>query len=294
MRWRGRRQSSNVEDRRGRRGGLPIGGKGAGLGCGGLLLVIVFALITGQDPLQLLEIVGGATQGPSQTAPANPSTGPGTSGGDELGEFASVVLASTEDVWGEIFAAQGQRYQEPNLVLFTDSVASACGYNSAAVGPFYCPADSKVYIDLSFFATLSQRFGAPGDFAHAYVLAHEVGHHVQNVLGISRRSRELQQRASRSEANEISVRVELQADCLAGVWAHHAERKTNLLEAGDIEEGLRAAAVIGDDMMQRRAGRYVQPEAFTHGSSEQRVSWLRRGLETGDPDACETFSRGPL
>ena len=199
------------------------------------------------------------------------------------------MLGSTEDVWSEIFAAQGQRYRKPTLVLFSDAVASACGTASAAVGPFYCPADQKVYLDLSFYELLSQRFGAPGDFAQAYVVAHEVGHHVQQLLGIADQVTAAQQRASEAEANGLSVRMELQADCLAGVWGYHANRTRQLLEPGDVEEGLRAAAAIGDDMMQRQSAGRVRPESWTHGSSEMRVRWLRQGLSTGDPDQCDTF-----
>ncbi|MCB1033673.1 MAG: neutral zinc metallopeptidase, partial [Acidobacteria bacterium] len=244
MRWRGRRESTQVEDRRGRG---PIPRAGVGLGCGGIVLVILFSLITGQDPLQLLEMVGGS----GQPAPQGPTAGSGGQPQDELGKFASVVLADTEDTWTGIFRQMGRRYELPALVLFEQAVSSACGMNSSAVGPFYCPADQKVYLDLSFFNELERRFGAPGDFAQAYVIAHEIGHHVQNQLGISNQVHEMQQRASRSQANELSVRLELQADCLAGVWAAHAHSERNLLEPGDVEEGLNAAAAIGDDMMQR-------------------------------------------
>ncbi len=284
MRWRGRRESTMVEDRRG--GGGLRGGRGVGLGCGGVVIVILLALITGQDPMQLVEVIGGGGGGSAsvpqgETGDVQPQ--------DELGKFASVVLADTEDTWQELLPAMGHQYQLPSLVLFSGSVGSACGYASAAVGPFYCPADGKVYIDLAFFDMLSERFGAPGDFAQAYVIAHEVGHHVQNLLGISGEVHRLQQRGSEEQSNALSVRLELQADCLAGVWAHHAHTKRSLLEPGDVEEGLRAAEVIGDDMMQRRSAGYVQPESWTHGSSEQRQRWLRRGLESGDPETCETF-----
>jgi predicted metalloprotease len=238
-----------------------------------------------------MEALGGA--GPAgNEAPGPASPGQGPSG--ELGQFAAVVLASTEDVWSDLFSQRGQRYRLPALVLFEQAVASACGYNSSAVGPFYCPADRKVYIDLSFFSQLERRFQAPGDFAQAYVLAHEVGHHVQNLLGISDQVHAMQQRVSKAEANELSVRMELQADCLAGVWANHAQRKTQLLEPGDVEEGLTAASAIGDDQMQRRAGASVRPESWTHGSSEMRIRWLRKGMESGDMDACETFDGGRL
>jgi predicted metalloprotease len=201
------------------------------------------------------------------------------------------VLGSTEDTWGAIFARSDARYQPPTLVLFSDAVESACGFNSAAVGPFYCPLDNKVYIDLSFFHELARRFGAPGDFAQAYVLAHEVGHHVQNQLGIAAKVRAAQQRGTQEQANALSVRMELQADCLAGVWAHHA---SDLLEAGDIEEGLTAASAIGDDQLQRRAQGYTVPETWTHGSSEMRVRWLRRGLERGDLSDCDTFGNAEI
>lgn len=287
MRWQGRRRSTQVEDRRGR-GGLRLpGGKGAGLGCVGLVLILLLAYLTGENPIRLLESLGtsSSVSGPSTGSGVGPPSG----ASDELSQFASVVLADTEDTWTGIFQQQGQRYQLPTLVLFSDAVASACGYNSSAVGPFYCPADRKVYLDLSFFDELARRFGAPGDFAQAYVIAHEVGHHVQNLLGISSEIRRRQQRLSQSDANELSVRLELMADCLAGVWGHHAR---DLLEPGDIEEGLNAAAAIGDDQMQRRAGATVRPESWTHGSSDQRVRWLRRGLQTGDPDVCDTFGGG--
>lgn len=287
MKWRGERQSDQVEDRRGMtpaRGGMAIGG-------GAALLVLLFALFTGQDPRQLLDMIGGGEAGVDPAASAAAPTG---APADEGGQFAATVLGSTEDVWSEIFAAQGQRYRKPTLVLFSDAVASACGTASAAVGPFYCPADQKVYLDLSFYELLSQRFGAPGDFAQAYVVAHEVGHHVQQLLGIADQVTAAQQRASEAEANGLSVRMELQADCLAGVWGYHANRTRQLLEPGDVEEGLRAAAAIGDDMMQRQSAGRVRPESWTHGSSEMRVRWLRQGLSTGDPDQCDTFQADRL
>jgi hypothetical protein len=285
MRWRGRRESTRVEDRRGARGVRLPGGKGAGIGCGGLLLILLLAYFTGENPVQLLESLGtsSSVSGPSSGLDGTPAPGPR----DELSQFASVVLADTEDTWTALFQRESESYRLPTLVLFSGSVASACGYASSAVGPFYCPADGKVYLDLSFFDELARRFGAPGDFAQAYVIAHEIGHHVQNLLGISAEIRRRQQGASQTRANELSVRLELQADCLAGVWGYHAQ---DLLEPGDIEEGLAAAAAIGDDQMQRRAGGYVRPESWTHGSSQQRVTWLRRGLQSGDPDACDTFN----
>jgi uncharacterized protein len=281
MRWEGQRESENVEDRR----GMGIRG-GAGLGCGGLLLVLGIAVLTGKDPAQILRLLQGAQeQAPAETR--SPERPPAT---DRLGRFASVVLADTEDTWSAVFREAGSRYVPPKLVLFDGAVESACGMTTSAVGPFYCPADQKVYLDLSFFAEMSRRFGAPGDFAQAYVVAHEVGHHVQNLLGISDRVSRAQESArSQAEANAFSVRLELQADCLAGVWANRANRERKLLEPGDIEEGLNAAAAIGDDRLQRLGTGYVQPESWTHGSSKQRVQALRRGLEAGEPNACRTL-----
>ena len=284
MRWRGRRQSTRVDDRRGRG---PVG-KGVGIGGGGLLLVLLYVMLTGKDPQPVMEVIE-ATRGggPSASIPAGPTTGGPI--GDELGQFAAFVLAETEDTWNAIFQNAGKQYREPTLVLFDGRVQSACGFASAAVGPFYCPADSQVYIDLAFFDQLARRFGAPGDFAQAYVIAHEVGHHVQNQLGISDYVRDQQRRMSRSQGNQMSVRLELQADCLAGVWGHHARRR-DLLDPGDIEEGMGAAAAVGDDIMQRRATGTIQPESWTHGSAADRQAWFRRGLQTGDPDACDTLS----
>jgi predicted metalloprotease len=284
MRWRGRRQSSRVEDRRGR---MPVG-KGVGIGGGGLLLVLLYVLLTGEDPQPVVDVLQQARAGgPSASIPSDAGTGGPIS--DELGQFASVVLADTEDTWNALFSQAGQTYREPNLVLFSRQVQSVCGFASAAVGPFYCPGDGKVYIDLAFFEQLARRFGAPGDFAQAYVIAHEVGHHVQNLLGISDYVRDRQRRLSRADGNEMSIRLELQADCLAGVWGHHQQRRS-MLEPGDIEEGMAAASAVGDDNMQRRATGTIQPESWTHGSAEQRQVWFRRGLEGGDPDACDTFA----
>jgi uncharacterized protein len=276
------RESENVEDRRGRRG---PGRRSAGLAGGGVLLVLLIALLTGTDPTRLLQLL--QTAQPIQED-VTPATG-GPPAGDRLGRFASVVLASTEDTWGRVFDEAGSRYEPPRLVLFDEAVDSACGFTSSAVGPFYCPADRKVYLDLSFFAELERRFDAPGDFAQAYVIAHEVGHHVQNLLGIMDQVTR-GQRAARSQAraNALSVRLELQADCFAGVWASRANRERQILEPGDIEEGLRAAAAIGDDRLQGLGQGYVQPESWTHGSSEQRATWLRRGLESADPEACRS------
>jgi len=285
MRWQGGRRSDNVEDRR----GISVGRGGATLGCGGLILVIALSLITGRDPREILQLFE-QTQGPStsvqpapQGAPAQPRPD------DQLADFVSVVLADTEDTWTPIFKSMGRTYTPPSLVLFTDSVQSACGYNTAATGPFYCPGDSKLYIDLGFYGELRDRFGAPGDFAQAYVIAHEVGHHVQNELGISDKVHQLEQQSSEREANAISVKLELQADCFAGVWANHADSQRRMLEEGDVEEGLNAAAAIGDDRLQRNAGRSVSPDTWTHGSSEQRVQWFRTGMQSGDMRDCDTF-----
>jgi predicted metalloprotease len=295
MRWRTGRRSENVEDRRG--AGRALGGGGLRLGGGAIILLLVLMLF-GVDPrvlLQLLAAGGGGEPGvgvpdaggPYDSAPA-PTGGPG----DELADFVSVVLGDTEDTWTELFAQGGARYQPPTLVLFTDAVRSACGIAGAAVGPFYCSLDQKVYIDLGFYRDLQERFRAPGDFAQAYVIAHEIGHHVQNLVGISDRVQELRARVSEREGNALSVRLELQADCYAGVWAHHAHRSRQLLEEGDVEEGLAAAAAIGDDRIQRQTQGQVVPESFTHGSSEQRVHWFRAGLESGSLDACDTFAAG--
>ena len=285
MRGKGRRQSTNVEDRRGM--GVP-GGRRGGVSCLGILIVLAVAYFTGLNPEALLGLLGTVEQmappSSAQQAPAGPPPAD-----DPQAQFVGVVLADTEDVWNGIL--QG-RYQEPTLVLFEGRVASACGLASAAVGPFYCPGDQKLYIDLSFFRELSQRFGAPGDFAQAYVLAHEVGHHVQKLLGISDQVTDMQRRArSKEEANALSVRLELQADCFAGVYANHNQQ---YLEPGDVDEGLRAAAAIGDDMIQKQSQGYVAPESWTHGSSQMRVRWFRKGLETGDLNQGDTFNAPAL
>jgi hypothetical protein len=287
MRWRGRRQSGNVDDVRGRR--VSRGGM-VGIGGTGLLIVVVLALLTGQDPIELLGQVASQQGGPA-TESAQPYE---ESAGDrEQREFVSVVLADTEDVWHGVFRDElGRAYREPRLVLFSGGVESGCGFAQAQVGPFYCPLDQKVYIDLDFYDELQRRFGAPGDFAQAYVIAHEVGHHVQNLLGISGKVQEAQRRAGREAANELSVRLELQADCLAGVWAHQTERQKQVLERGDVEEAMGAAAAVGDDSIQKKTQGYVVPESFTHGSAEQRVRWFRRGFESGSVADCDTFSGG--
>jgi predicted metalloprotease len=284
MRWEGREESGNVEDRRGMGGGgmrmgLPIGG-----GIGGLVLLLVFSALTGQNPLDL--IGGGGSTGPGYS---EPGTAPGPPANDSQTRFMRVVLKDTEDTWSTIFRDRGSRYEAPILVLFSEVTDTACGTGQSAMGPFYCPGDRKVYLDTSFFQDLSQRFGAPGDFAQAYVIAHEIGHHVQNLLGLSDRVAAARERQGRQQANATSVRVELQADCYAGVWGHYAAQH-DLLDPGDAEEGLRAAAAIGDDRLQRQAQGRVVPESFTHGSSEQRVSWLKRGLEAGRIENCVTFS----
>jgi predicted metalloprotease len=287
MRWGGQRESGNIEDRRGMG---PVGA--GGIGIGGILFVLVVSYLTGTNPLTLLNMVETVQEVSPRSGAESPTpTGPPT---DRLGKFAAVVLADTEDTWQSLLPRLGKGYEEPKLVLFTGSVRSACGRGSAATGPFYCPPDRKVYLDLSFFDELAQRFGAPGDFAQAYVIAHEVGHHVQNLLGIAEKVMRLQHQASQAEGNALSVRMELQADCLAGVWGYHAKHDRNLIEPGDFEAGLRAAAAIGDDRLQRKSRDAVQPESWTHGSSEQRTTWLRRGIETGDPHACDTFAGSRL
>ena len=255
----------------------------------GLLVLVGVGLFLGVDPSALMQIV----QTQQQSAPAAP-TGQKATLEDEQSQFVAVVLADTEDTWNAVFRNAGRQYQEPTLVLFSGSVRSACGFAQAAMGPFYCPADQKVYIDLSFYSDLQNRFRAPGDFAQAYVIAHEVGHHVQTLLGISEQVQRKKAQLSKVEGNQLSVRQELQADCLAGIWAHHADRTRNLLERGDIEEGLNAASAIGDDRLQKQSQGYVTPESFTHGSSAQRVKWFKRGYQTGDVNACDTFSEARL
>lgn len=282
MRWRNNRESSNVEDRRGLRAAPTIAGGGIGT-----IIIVLVAIYFGIDPGFLLQsgAPGGAPDQQSvQRTPAD----------DESRQFVSVVLADTEDTWRTLFRQMGGAYQDPKLVLFTGAVQSACGFAQAAVGPFYCPGDQKVYIDLGFFQELKNRFQAPGDFAQAYVIAHEIGHHVQNLLGISAKVQSLRDRVSAAEANELSVRLELQADCFAGVWAHHAHQSRQILEAGDVEEGLNAANAIGDDRLQMQAKGYVAPDSFTHGSSAQRVRWFKRGIAGGDLRQCDTFNAAQL
>jgi len=281
MRWAGGRRSGNVEDRRGM--GVPLVA-GGGIGT---VVLLVLALFFGFDPGVILN----TDTTPSVTEAPSPSP---SSSVDAQKDFVSVVLADTEDTWTALFAQMNREYRPPKLVLFRSAVQSACGMAGSAVGPFYCPPDRKVYLDLDFFRALSQRFRAPGDFAQAYVIAHEVGHHVQALLGVTDRVAATRERVSREEANALSVRVELQADCFAGVWAHHANANRQLLEEGDLEEGLRAAAAIGDDRLQGQTQGRVVPESFTHGTSEQRSRWFKRGFDTGEPRRCDTFGAAAL
>jgi uncharacterized protein len=282
MRLDNEQESQNVEDRRGFRVSKGVAGGGIGT-----IAIILIALFLGVDPSAIL-------QDNSQTnvAPERTEQSPPTGVRDEGREFVARVLGSTERTWGEIFQHAGRNYTEPKVVLFSGQVQSACGFAQTAAGPFYCGNDQKVYLDLAFFRELHDRFKAPGDFAQAYVIAHEVGHHVQNQLGIMSKVQARQSRAREREANALSVRLELQADCLAGIWANFANRERKILEPGDVEEGLNAAAQIGDDMIQKRAQGYVVPEGFTHGSAQQRVSWFRRGIQTGDLKQCDTFATG--
>lgn len=280
------RESENVEDRRGQapRGGIPFGGRGLGLGA---ILVLLAAVYFGVDPRLVLGVLGGL--GLLGEAPPAPVQGGKPPANDAQAHFVSKVLAETEDTWHDLFRQAGRNYREPTLVLFNGSTPTACGLGKSAMGPFYCSLDEKVYIDLGFYDDLQQRFGASGDFARAYVLAHEIGHHVQKQLGVTDKVQALQRRSSETQANQLSVRLELQADCLAGVWANHAHKARQILEQGDLEEGLRAAAAIGDDRIQRRTTGIVVPESFTHGTSAQRVEWFRRGIQSGRVEACDTF-----
>ncbi|HEY3385351.1 MAG TPA: neutral zinc metallopeptidase [Saprospiraceae bacterium] len=286
MRWTGRRQSSNVEDQRGRSGGGGFGGMGGGMltkgGLGTVVIIIIISFVLGKNPLTLLQQMGGSGTNTGYTTeePYVASTEE-----EALADFSKVVLADTEDVWHKLFSD----YREPTLVLFTGNVESSCGSATSATGPFYCSADEKLYIDLSFYQDLKDRFEAPGDFAQAYVIAHEVGHHVQHLMGITDKVHAMRGQVSEEEYNKLSVRLELQADFLSGVWAHHAQKMKNMLETGDIEEALTAASAIGDDRLQMQGRGYVTPDSFTHGTSEQRVRWFRKGFESGDPDQGNTF-----
>lgn len=293
MRWEGNRESDNVEDRRddgGGGGGMPVFG-GRSIGIGTIVIALLGGWALGINPLTILSLLSGGappaqvqSQGPAHRPPAD----------DTMARFVSTVLADTEDVWQGVFRQGGGAYREPRLVLFRGATPTACGTGQAAMGPFYCPADQKVYIDLGFYETLKNRLGAPGDFAQAYVIAHEVGHHVQNQLGISAKVEQMRGRVSQAEYNALSVRLELQADCFAGVWAHHAQNARQILEQGDVEEAMNAAAKIGDDALQRAGGGAVVPESFTHGSSAQRQRWFHNGLQNGSVKACDTFASRSL
>lgn len=326
MRWRGQRESENVEDRRDKGGGFGFpfpgggarfpssgGGRGGGIGIIGLLIILGLMFFFGVDPRVIM--TGGSPGGGDATYPdirlpqerpdttnfpvpdepqGAPVRRPQTTSEDDLKQFVAVVLGDTEDVWRDLFARYGARYNDPKLVLFSGGVRSACGLGMAQMGPFYCPIDEKVYIDLDFYEDLKNRFKAPGDFAQAYVIAHEIGHHVQNLLGIAEQVEGLRRRLDETEANALQVRMELQADCFAGIWANRAEESRDIIEPGDIEEALRAASAIGDDRIQRQTQGYVVPDAFTHGSSEQRVRWFTRGYESGKLEVCDTFNADEL
>jgi predicted metalloprotease len=285
MKWKGNRESRNVEDRRGSSG---IGLGGGSIGIGTVAIALLASYFFGVDPGTVLAMLGGdpttAQQAPSREPPAN----------DEMARFVSTVLADTEDTWSAIFRDSGATYAKPKLVLFSGQTPTACGTGQSATGPFYCPGDQKIYIDLSFYRLMQQRFKVSGEFAQAYVIAHEVGHHVQNVMGIMGQVDDARRRMSRTQANALSVRLELQADCFAGVWANHADRARSILEAGDVEAALNAASAIGDDALQRQSQGQVVPDSFTHGSSAQRVHWFKRGIESGKVSACNTFETQAL
>ncbi len=291
MLWKGRRKSSNIEDRRGRR--IPGGMKGGGIG---ILLLALVGMYFGVDPALILNIAGNGQNSTTANTQTAPQLSPEK---QEMTDFVSVVLADTEDTWKTIFAEKGGTYREPKLVLFTGQVQSACGFAQAATGPFYCPADRKVYIDLAFYQDLKNRLDVPGDFAQAYVLAHEIGHHVQNLIGITAQVQQLRQQVlekkmTEKDFNKISVKLELQADCYAGIWAHHVNKAHNIVEEGDIAEAVNAASRIGDDRLQQQSKGYITPDSFTHGSSRQRVRWFRRGYEKGTLDSCDTFNSNNL
>lgn len=280
MLWKSGRRSSNVEDRRGRR--IPGGKKTGGIG---ILLIVLVGMYFGIDPSVVMNMAGGMQGTANQTQAVTHSADE-----QELADFISVVLADTEDTWKKIFADKGGTYREPTLVLFTEQVESACGFAQAATGPFYCPADRKVYIDLAFYQDLKNQLDAPGDFAQAYVVAHEIGHHVQKLIGISDKVHQAQQQLSTKEFNKVLVKLELQADCFAGIWAHHADRARKIVEPGDIAEALNAASKIGDDRLQQQSQGYVTPDSFTHGSSAQRVRWFKKGYQSGTLETCDTFT----
>ncbi|MFG5778089.1 neutral zinc metallopeptidase [Comamonas sp. J-3] len=291
MKWEGNRESENVEDRRGQGGGggggFGIGGRSIGIGT--IVIALIGWGVFGINPLTTIGVLSGSGSSAPQSAPA-----PQAASNDAGGRFVKTVLASTEDVWGDIFAKSGAQYQAPRLVLFTGATRTACGTGQAAMGPFYCPADYKVYLDMDFFNTMSRQLGAPGEFARAYVVAHEVGHHVQNLLGISGKVDGMRGRISERDQNALSVRLELQADCYAGIWANHSQQAKSWLEQGDIESAVNAAQQIGDDKLQRESTGVVRPDSFTHGSSAQRVRWFTQGYKTGSVQSCDTFNAGSL
>ncbi len=291
MKWEGNRESDNVDDRRASGGSSGRGGLGGrSIGLGSIAIALVVSYFLGVSPLTVLNVLSGGSPAPqTESAPARKPPPD-----DPMARFVSTVLADTEDVWKDIFIQGGATYQEPRLVLFRASTPTACGQGQAAMGPFYCPSDQKVYIDLGFYETLKNQLGAPGDFAQAYVIAHEVGHHVQNLLGITTKMDERRGRVSQTEYNALSVRLELQADCFSGVWAHHAQNARQILENGDVEEAMNAAARIGDDALQRADGGAVVPDSFTHGTSEQRQRWFNNGLKNGSVKGCDTFSARQL
>lgn len=292
MKWRGGQRSDNVVDVRGsgRRGGL--GGGGGKLGLGGIAVVVVLSLILGKNPMEMLGLVSQVTEG---MAPPVAQEGAAPPASDEAADFVRAILGETERVWGEIFQQSGRQYEQPKLILFSGGVDSACGSATSASGPFYCPGDHQVYLDMSFFQDMQQRLGGGGDFAYAYVIAHEVGHHVQTLLGVSAKVNEARRRGQNVQGDGgLLVRQELQADCLAGVWANRSEKKLQWLESGDVEEALNTATAIGDDRLQKQAQGHVVPDAFSHGTSEQRVRWFRAGFESGDPGNCDTFAAARL
>lgn len=294
MKWENNRQSDNVQDMRGRGGGGMFGGGrragGRGLGLGTIVIALLAGWIFGINPMTLLGIFGGAGDMVSGTQAPQTQSVPAGTPQDDMGRFVAAVLGGTEDAWGTLFRASGSQYRAPKLVLFEGAVGTACGTGQSAMGPFYCPGDEKVYIDLSFYETLRRQLGAPGDFAQAYVIAHEVGHHVQNLMGITSQMDRMRGRVSEREYNALSVRLELQADCFAGIWAHHNQKSKDILEPGDVDEALNAAAAIGDDALQRKSQGTVVPDSFTHGTSEQRQRWFHRGLQSGSVQDCDTFS----
>ncbi len=297
MRWEGQKESSNVEDRRGRGGFRPGGGiRTGGIGIGTLVIALLGAWLFGVNPLTVIEMLGGgggpvAIEQPQRSAPA-PGGSQGAPGTDQERSFVAVVLGSTEEVWSQLFAASGSRYPAPRLVLYDGVTPTGCGTGSASAGPFYCPADQRVYIDLSFNRTLRDKLGAAGEAAQAYVIAHEVGHHIQNITGVMDKVQAARQRMSESDSNQLSIRLELQADCYAGIWANHSQQARKWFDTADIEQAMRAAAAVGDDNIQRRSQGVVVPEAFTHGTSAQRVRWFRTGMETGSVQKCDTFNTG--